>query len=104
MRENLFRFLFVFCCFKGSNFFFFFITLEQLFNKRAICFFFCSEEKVSAADSVCLKGSEKANPNKRSASLIRGINWDFLSRLFLIEGKHAKLFTAAVICVHFLFI
>ena len=64
MKEIVFRFYLVFVALRA----FFLIMLEQLFNKSA---FFCSVDKVTAVDLVCLRGSEKMNSNKLSVTFIR---------------------------------
>lgn len=77
MKEIVFRFYLVFVPLRVV---FFFIVLEQLFNKSPPPFFLFLSfslsflDKVTAVDLVCLTGSEKMKSNKVSVSSIRIIH------------------------------
>lgn len=77
MKEIVFRFYLVFVPLRV----FFFIVLEQLFNKSPpppfflfLSFSLSFLDKVTAVDLVCLTGSEKMKSNKVSISSIRIIH------------------------------
>lgn len=105
-ERNCFQVLFGFCSFKGC---FFFIVLEQLFNKSPPPFFLFLSfslsflDKVTAVDLVCLTGSEKMKSNKVSISSIRiihlttciDLSW-FLQKKKKKEWQKEVVFAAAL--------
>lgn len=92
MRENVFRFYSVFVALRFLFVFvflgrFFFSSHQSgFFNKSAA---FCWEGRVSAADSLCLKGGENVDSNKRWEELILTVRTD-LSPLLQINKKKQK--------------